>query len=36
MLAELDGALDRVIADGRLRSAWETWLPTLDYPFADG
>jgi polar amino acid transport system substrate-binding protein len=36
LLAELDGALARVIADGRLRQAWETWLPTLDYPFTDG
>lgn len=34
-LAELDGALARVIADGRLRDAWETWLPTLDYPFQE-
>ena len=32
-LAELDGALARVIADGRLRAAWEQWLPTLEYPF---
>jgi len=31
--AELDGALARIIADGRLRKAWEQWLPTLDYPF---
>lgn len=36
VLAELDGALARVIADGRLRGAWETWLPTLDYPFDEG
>jgi polar amino acid transport system substrate-binding protein len=35
-LAELDGALARVIADGRLRAAWQTWLPTLDYPFSGG
>lgn len=34
VLAELDGALARVIADGRHRKAWEQWLPTLDYPFA--
>lgn len=33
VLRELDGALGRVIADGRLRRAWETWLPTLAYPF---
>lgn len=32
-LAELDGALERVLADGRHRRAWEEWLPTLDYPF---
>ncbi|MEI2811599.1 MAG: ABC transporter substrate-binding protein [Nocardioides sp.] len=32
-LAELDEALARVIADGRLRAAWEQWLPTLEYPF---
>lgn len=32
-LAELDGALARVIADGRLRAAWKQWLPTLEYPF---
>jgi polar amino acid transport system substrate-binding protein len=30
---ELDGALSRVIADGRHREVWEQWLPTLDYPF---
>lgn len=34
-LAELDGALGRVIADGRLRRAWEEWLPSLDYPFEE-
>jgi polar amino acid transport system substrate-binding protein len=33
VLRELDGALARVIADGRHRRAWDTWLPTLDYPF---
>ncbi len=33
-LAALDAAVAAVIADGRLRTAWETWLPTLDYPFA--
>jgi polar amino acid transport system substrate-binding protein len=32
-LAELDGALAAVIADGRHRAAWDEWLPTLDYPF---
>lgn len=31
-LAALDSALAAVIADGRLRGAWERWLPTLDYP----
>ncbi|MFZ2501663.1 MAG: ABC transporter substrate-binding protein [Nocardioides sp.] len=33
VVAELDGALQRVTADGRLRAAWEQWLPTLEYPF---
>lgn len=33
LLAELDGALAAVIADGRLEQAWKTWMPTLDYPF---
>lgn len=32
-LAEIDGALERVLADGRHRRAWQEWLPTLDYPF---
>lgn len=32
--AELDGALRRVIAEGRLAKAWQEWLPTLEYPFA--
>lgn len=31
--AELDGALERVIADGRHRAVWQQWLPTLEYPF---
>jgi len=35
VLAELDGALARVIADGRLAAAWAEWIPTLEYPFAD-
>lgn len=35
LLAELDGALGRVIADGRHRAAWDQWLATLDYPFAE-
>lgn len=33
-LADLDAALGRIIADGRLRGAWETWLDGLEYPFA--
>lgn len=33
--AELDGALARVIGDGRHRAAWDAWLPTLDYPFEE-
>ena len=32
-LAELDGALGRLIDCGALREVWTTWLPTLDYPF---
>lgn len=32
--AAIDGALERVIADGRHRAVWEAWLPTLDYPLA--
>ena len=32
-LAELDGALARLIESGRLRAVWTQWLPTLDYPF---
>jgi polar amino acid transport system substrate-binding protein len=35
VLAQLDDALSRVIADGRHRKVWEEWLPTLDYPFAE-
>jgi len=35
VLAELDEALARIIADGRHRTAWEHWLPTLDYPFPE-
>jgi polar amino acid transport system substrate-binding protein len=33
MLATLDTALERVIADGRHRKVWEAWLPSLEYPF---
>jgi polar amino acid transport system substrate-binding protein len=32
LLAEIDGALGRVITDGRLQAVWEEWLPTLAYP----
>lgn len=35
VLAELDGALARLLEDGRHRAAWEQWLPTLDYPFGE-
>lgn len=35
VLIELDGALGRVIADGRHRQVWEEWLPALDYPFGE-
>ena len=34
LLAELDGALERIIADGRLRAVWEKWLVNLPYPEA--
>lgn len=34
VLAEIDGALGRLIDSGRLRQVWQRWLPTLDYPFA--
>jgi polar amino acid transport system substrate-binding protein len=33
VLTELDGALARLIEDGRHRKAWDEWLPTLEYPF---
>ncbi|MFE3580122.1 substrate-binding periplasmic protein [Streptomyces vinaceus] len=33
VLAALDGALGRLIADGRLAEAWAEWIPALDYPF---
>lgn len=32
-LAEIDGALDRLIESGRLQQVWAQHLPTLDYPF---
>ncbi|AKS31428.1 ABC transporter substrate-binding protein [Mycolicibacterium goodii] len=34
-LAEIDGALARLIETGRLRDVWKEWLPTLDYPFGE-
>ncbi|WP_086722426.1 substrate-binding periplasmic protein [Streptomyces carpinensis] len=34
--AELDGALDRITADGRLAKAWTRWLSGLEYPFDGG
>ena len=34
-LAEIDGALGRLIDSGRLGAVWKEWLPTLDYPFAE-
>lgn len=30
---QIDGALGRVIADGRHRTVWDQWLPSLEYPF---
>lgn len=35
-LAEIDGAVRRLIGSGRLRVVWKEWLPTLDYPFDGG
>jgi polar amino acid transport system substrate-binding protein len=35
LLAEIDAALATIISDGSLAAAWQRWLPTLDYPFAD-
>lgn len=34
-LAEIDGALGRLIESGRLRRVWEEWLPSLEYPFGE-
>lgn len=31
--AQVDAALAVIIADGRLRSAWQRWMPGLAYPF---
>jgi polar amino acid transport system substrate-binding protein len=36
LLAVLDDALAAVKAGGQLEAAWKEWLPTLEYPFADG
>ncbi len=33
VLADIDGALGRLIESGVLRQVWNTWLPTLEYPF---
>lgn len=33
LLGALDEALAAVKADGRLRQAWQDWLPALEYPF---
>jgi len=30
----IDAALAAVIADGRLQSVWEEWMPTLEFPLA--
>jgi len=35
LLDALDEALALVKEDGRLLAAWNEWLPTLDYPFAE-
>jgi polar amino acid transport system substrate-binding protein len=32
-LADIDGALGRLIDSGRLQQVWTQHLPTLDYPF---
>ena len=34
VLAEIDGALGRLIESGALREVWTRWLPTLEYPFS--
>lgn len=33
---EIDAALATVIADGRHAEVWQTWLPSLEYPFTPG
>ncbi|GHC30901.1 MULTISPECIES: substrate-binding periplasmic protein [Aidingimonas] len=35
-LASVNRALDEIIANGALKSTWERWMPTLDYPFEAG
>lgn len=32
MLELLDGAIERVIADGRVEAVWNKWMPSLPYP----
>ncbi|MGO1545025.1 MAG: substrate-binding periplasmic protein [Gulosibacter sp.] len=32
LLALIDGAIERVIADGRLETVWQKWMPGLPYP----
>lgn len=32
LLAALDGALERIIADGRLEAVWRKWITDLPYP----
>lgn len=34
-LAEIDGALGRLVSSGRLEQVWTAHLPTLDYPFRE-
>lgn len=34
LLAALDGALESVIADGRLEAVWREWMPQLPFPEA--
>jgi polar amino acid transport system substrate-binding protein len=35
LLAELNAALDTVIADGRLEAVWSTWMPDLPFPLGN-
>lgn len=32
LLAEIDGAIERIIADGRLGQVWTKWMPDLPFP----